>query len=103
MVEIMEEDTDLQNLNLASNSKLVGVSSQIKDPMGPSMPMEIVTPKPPLAPSTSFVKPKPRKRKPTIGGPILKDTKALTPKPYQLPPALNKQKKSYIGTTLNSD
>ncbi|GKV06557.1 hypothetical protein SLEP1_g18433 [Rubroshorea leprosula] len=45
----------------SQDSQLARVSCQIKDPMGPSMPMDIITPNPPPAPSTSFVKPKPKK------------------------------------------
>ncbi|GKV41231.1 hypothetical protein SLEP1_g48797 [Rubroshorea leprosula] len=79
MAEIMEEDTELLN----SNEDIgVGNSFNNKDSIGPTMPMDCVPIGLPSALSTNFVKPKPKQRKSKTGGPVFKETKPLTPKPY---------------------
>ncbi|GKU93401.1 hypothetical protein SLEP1_g6995 [Rubroshorea leprosula] len=92
MAAITEEDTALLNGNMVIEPPLAGISSPIKDPTSHSMPMDIIPTNLPPAPSTAFVKPKPKKKKIKIGGPVLKDPKPVLHKPYQPPPGITKQK-----------
>ncbi|GLT82854.1 hypothetical protein SLE2022_011870 [Rubroshorea leprosula] len=91
MAELMEEDTEPPNSNEAIGA---GNSFNSKDSVGPIMPVDFVPTGPPLALSTNFIKPKPKQRKSKIGGPVPKELKPLTSKPYQLPQILKKQQES---------
>ncbi|GLT29390.1 hypothetical protein SLA2020_042620 [Shorea laevis] len=74
MAEIMEEDTELPNSNEAIGA---GNSFNGKDSIGPIMPMDFVPTGPPPAPSTNFIKPKPKQRKSKTKGQSLKKLSPL--------------------------
>ncbi|GLU03954.1 hypothetical protein SLE2022_211230 [Rubroshorea leprosula] len=94
MVEIMEEDAELINSKEVNEPEMAGNSSKSKDFVGPTMPMDFAPTGPPPAFSTTFIKPKPNKRKTKTGAPVPKETKPLMPKPYQPPLILKKQQES---------
>ncbi|GKV49732.1 hypothetical protein SLEP1_g56468 [Rubroshorea leprosula] len=107
--KVMDKETDLLHA-LNGLHVLAGESSKVNEVVAPmdvapspipeaykttqtqNCSQQTVGPTPPPAPSTMFVKPnaKPSKRKGKTLGPIPKDTKISTHKPYELPPALKK-------------
>ncbi|GLT32895.1 hypothetical protein SLA2020_403390 [Shorea laevis] len=90
----MEEDTELPNTELPNSNAepvMAGALPQNTDFVGPTTPMDVTSIVPPPAPSTNFVKPKPKNKKAKTVGPLPKETKPSTPKPYQLPSTLKKQ------------
>ncbi|GKV42802.1 hypothetical protein SLEP1_g50169 [Rubroshorea leprosula] len=91
---ISEDDTDLLNSNKDKETQQAGIMPQPQDLVGSSTPMDVASSSPPPPPSTAFVKPKPKKRKAKTGGPVPKDPKPPTPKPYQPPFILKKHQAS---------
>ncbi|GLT60148.1 hypothetical protein SLA2020_329290 [Shorea laevis] len=112
MTDLMEEEIDLQNPNAINDpitSGMVGISPQtqnvvidsepemVSQPNSEPQPHPLVGPHVsdntnlPPAPSTAFVKPKPKRKKNKSGGPVQKDTKLPASKPYQPPILVKKQ------------
>ncbi|GLT98461.1 hypothetical protein SLE2022_159650 [Rubroshorea leprosula] len=101
MAEIMEEDAKLLNSNEVIEPEMARNSSKSKDFVGPTMPIDFARTSLPLALSTTFIKPKPNKRKTKTGGPVPKETKPPMPKPYQPPLILKKQQESSLQLPQN--
>ncbi|GLT51811.1 hypothetical protein SLA2020_251930 [Shorea laevis] len=104
IADLMEEEVDLLGLNNGKEMVRVGDSAPMDATVTPSPPIETLIsteahpgpsnsaqPIPPPAMSTTFVKPKPSKKKTKVLGPIPKETKIIAQKPYDLPPLPKKQ------------